>query len=196
MVNEVYNGNEWIDAGEWVRQDIGKVTEQDVKRAQWDSAQAKKAQEEIKKSKATNNNIAKFLSVLLKKIKNEELISAVYNTFFKVIDSKTKAVYLRKSVNDIVIIWFFAPFFTIEMENFGLNIYFQEFITNKSDSNIGEYLEYIKKLSKKYHDNIPINKDNLLNLIALIIWEFGINKDALNEIWREKMKKEIDKRLK
>jgi hypothetical protein len=34
-----------------VRQDIGKVTEQDVKRAQSDSAQAKKAQEEIKKDK-------------------------------------------------------------------------------------------------------------------------------------------------
>ncbi len=97
---------EWIDAGEWVRKDTNKVTEQDVKRAQSDWAKAKKVQAQIKKQKAENSNIANFLSFLLKTIKNEEIISCIYNTFFKVVDSKTDISYLRKSTNNIVIIGF------------------------------------------------------------------------------------------
>jgi len=196
MINEIYSPWEWIDAWESVRQDVSKVSEQDVKRAQWDSAKAKQVQDQIKKSKATNNNIAKFLSFLLKNIKNEELISAVYSTFFKVVDPRTQVVYLRKSVNDIIIIGFFAPFFINEIEKFWLNTYFTEMLNNKSGSNMTEYIEYIKKLSRKYHDNIPINKDVLLNLLALIIWEFWISKEALSESWKEKIKKEIEKKLK
>ena len=196
MVNEIFSPWEWIDAWESVRQDVSKVTEQDIKRAQWDSAKAKQVQDQIKKAKITNNDIAKFLSFLLKNIKNEELVSAIYNTFFKVVDPRTQVVYLRKSVNDIIIVGFFAPFFINEINNFWLSMYFTEILNSKSGSNMTEYIEYIKRLSKKYHDNIPINKDVLLNLIALIMWEFWINKEALSDSWREKIKKEIEKKLK
>jgi len=196
MINEIFSPWEWIDAWESVRQDVSKVTEQDVKRAQWDSAKAKQVQDQIKKAKITNNDIAKFLSFLLKNIKNEELVSAIYNTFFKVVDPRTQVVYLRKSVNDIIIVGFFAPFFINEINNFWLSMYFAEILNSKSGSNMTEYIEYIKRLSKKYHDNIPINKDVLLNLIALIMWEFWINKEALSDSWREKIKKEIEKKLK
>jgi hypothetical protein len=48
-------------------------------------------------------------------------------------------------------------------------MYFTEILNSKSGSNMTEYIEYIKRLSKKYHDNIPINKDVLLNLVALIM---------------------------
>ncbi len=196
MINEIFSPWEWIDTWESVRQDVSKVTEQDVKRAQWDSAKAKQVQDQIKKAKITNNDIAKFLSFLLKNIKNEELVSAIYNTFFKVVDPRTQVVYLRKSVNDIIIVGFFAPFFINEINNFWLSMYFTEILNSKSGSNMTEYIEYIKRLSKKYHDNIPINKDVLLNLIALIMWEFWINKEALSDSWREKIKKEIEKKLK
>ena len=196
MINEIFSPWEWLDAWESVRQDVSKVTEQDVKRAQWDSAKAKQVQDQIKKAKITNNDIAKFLSFLLKNIKNEELVSAIYNTFFKVVDPKTQVVYLRKSVNDIIIVGFFAPFFINEINNFWLSMYFTEILNSKSGSNMTEYIEYIKRLSKKYHDNIPINKDVLLNLIALIMWEFWVNKEALSDSWREKIKKEIEKKLK
>lgn len=196
MVNEIFSPWEWIDAWESVRQDVSKVTEQDVRRVQWDSAKAKQVWDQIKKAKKTNNNIAKFLSFLLKNIKNEELVSAIYNTFFKVVDPRAQVVYLRKSVNDIIVVWFFAPFFINEINNFWLSMYFTEILNSKSGNNMTEYIEYIKRLSKKYHDNIPINKDVLLNLIALIMWEFWINKEALSDSWREKVKKEIEKKLK
>ena len=195
MINEIFSPWEWIDQRIRRRQ-ISKVTEQDIKRVQWDSAKAKQVQDQIKKAKITNNDIAKFLSFLLKNIKNEELVSAIYNTFFKVVDPRTQVVYLRKSVNDIIIVGFFAPFFINEINNFWLSMYFTEILNSKSGSNMTEYIEYIKRLSKKYHDNIPINKDVLLNLIALIMWEFWINKEALSDSWREKIKKEIEKKLK
>jgi hypothetical protein len=135
------------------------------------------------------------LSFLLKNIKNEKLISAIYNTFFKVIDQRTKTTYLRKSVNDIVIIWFFAPFFVKEIEKFWLMVYFQDLLKNQSKNiNFGEYMNYIKLLSQKYHDNIPINKDNLVNLIAILVWEFWIYKEWLSDTWKEKIRKELNKK--
>ena len=197
MPNETSWIIDWVDAGEWVRKDSNKVNEQDVRRAQADWAKAKKVQDQIKKQKSENNNIANFLAFLLKTIKNEQIISSVYSTFFKVTDSKTNISYLRKSMNNIVIIGFFAPFFPKELEKFWLTPYFQDFC--KLDWELlsfGEYIIYIKKLSSKYHDNVPINQWQLLDLLALIIWEFGISKEALTEDWRKKIKNDLMKKLK
>jgi hypothetical protein len=197
MPNEIPWMMNWVDAAEWVRKDSNKVTEQDVKRAQTDWAKAKQVQIQIKAKKAENNNIADFLAFLLKIIKNEKIISSVYNTFFKVTDNKTNTAYLRKSMNNIVIVWFFAPFFPKELEEFNLKWYFQDLC--KLDWNLlnfDEYITYIKKLSSKYHDNIPVSQNHLLELLALIIWEFGISKEALNEDGRKKIKNELMKRLK
>jgi len=197
MPNETSWIIDWVDAGEWVRKDSNKVNEQDVRRAQADWAKSKKVQDQIKKQKSENNNIANFLAFLLKTIKNEQIISSVYSTFFKVTDSKTNISYLRKSMNNIVIIGFFAPFFPKELEKFWLTSYFQDFC--KLDWELlsfGEYIIYIKKLSSKYHDNVPINQWQLLDLLALIIWEFGISKEALTEDWRKKIKNDLMKKLK
>ncbi|MBQ2600631.1 hypothetical protein II582_04740 [bacterium] len=68
---------------------MNQVTEEAVKRVQASSAQAKQIQAQIKQDKAVNNNLAQFLEFLLKTIKSEELMTAVYNTFFKVTDPKT-----------------------------------------------------------------------------------------------------------
>ena len=76
------------------------------------------------------------------------------------------------------------------------NIYFTELLNDKSGNSMVEYIAYIKKLSKKYHDNVPINKDVLLNLLALIMWEFWISKETLSGPWKDKVKKEIEKKLK
>jgi hypothetical protein len=68
---------------------VNQVTEEAVKRVQAGSAQAKQIQAQIKQDKAANNDLAKFLEFLLQNIKTEELITAVYNAFFKVTDQKT-----------------------------------------------------------------------------------------------------------
>lgn len=195
MVNEMSGILGDIDTWEWVRKDTNKVTEQDVKRVQSDSAKAKKVQDEIKKNKWENNNIAQFLSFLLKNIKNDELMNSVYNTFFKVIDTRTKTSYLRKSTNNIMIIWFFAPFYKKELNSYKLWWFFEEITSNLSNKpSLTEYIYYIKQLSKKYHDRIPINQDNLLKFLALLMGEFWIIKDPLNEANIEKIKKELTKK--
>ena len=187
----------WLDTWEWVRKDSNKVTEQDVKRAQSDSSQAKKVQTQIKKQKITNNNIANFLSFLFKTIKNENILSSIYNTFFKVTNKRTNTSYIRKSMNNIVIIWFFVPFFPKEVENFWLKNYFQDICKlNGKQLTLNEYILYIKKLSKKYHDNIPIDQDHLLELLALIVLEFWISNESLNADWIKKIKNDLIKKLK
>jgi hypothetical protein len=113
------------------------------------------------------------------------------------VDPKTKVSYLRKSVNNLVIIWFFVPFFSNELNRFWLNTYFDDlYDLGHRSPNFDEYILYIKKLSNKYHDNIPVCQSNLLELLSLIIWEFGISKEALEENGRKKIKKELEKRLK
>ena len=163
----------WIDDWEQVRQNVNQVTEEAVRRVQAGSAQAKQIQAQIKQDKAINNNLAKFLEFLLKTIKTEDLVTAVYNTFFKVTDTKTGAIYFRKKINNIVIIWFFAPFFKDKIHEYGLDGYYADILPQWNIS-LNVYMWYIKKLSKKHHDNIPIDKEDLLTLLYYITVEFWL----------------------
>ena len=182
----------WIDDWEQVRQDVNKVTEEAVRRVQASTAQAKQIQAQIKQDKAINNNLAKFLEFLLKTIKTEELISAIYNTFFKVTDTKTWATYFRRTINNIVVVWFFAPFYKDKINEYNLSTYYMDILPQW---NVGmwNYMLYIKNLSKKHHDNIPINRDSLLNLLYYIMVEFGLL-DSLPEK-KQQMTDEIKRAL-
>ena len=55
----------WIDDFGPVREDSNKVTEEDVQRVQAQSKQAKQVAQQIKKDKAINNQLAKFLWILI-----------------------------------------------------------------------------------------------------------------------------------
>ena len=169
-----------IEDGEQVRQDVNKVTEEAVKRVQSGAAQAKQIQAQIKKDKAINNNIAGFLQVLLKQIKNEDLLTCLYKTFFIVTNPKTWAKYYKKQVNNVVIVWFFAPFFWDKIEQYKLQSYFED-IKPTWNITLASYIDYIKQLSQKHHDNIPVDKDSLLNLLCLIIMEFGLSNRGITD---------------
>ncbi len=162
-----------IDDWEQVRQDVNQVTEEAVKRVQAGSAQAKQIQAQIKQDKAANNDLAKFLEFLLQNIKTEELITAVYNAFFKVTDQKTWATYFRKKINNVVIVGFFAPFFKDKINEYNLDKYYSDILPQWNIS-LDTYVWYIKNLSKKHHDNIPIDKESLLSLLYYIMVEFGL----------------------
>ena len=183
----------WIDDWEQVRQDVNQVTEEAVRRVQAGSAQAKQIQAQIKQDKAINNNLAKFLEFLLKTITSEDLITSVYNTFFKVTDTRTWTTYFRKTINNIVVIWFFAPFYKDKINEYGLDNYYADILPQWNIS-VNNYMWYIKNLSKKHHDNIPINKENLLTLIYYIMVEFGLMSPLPDK--RQQMTDEIKKALK
>ena len=163
----------WIDDWEQVRQDVNKVNEEAVKRVQSDAKQARQVHAQIKQSKTENNNIAKFLQFLLSNIKNDDLISAIYNTFFVTVDAKTNTTYYRKKINNIVIVWFFVPFFLDKAHELWLWQYFDD-ILPKNPYLLDDYILYVRKLSKKHHDNIPIKKEELLNFLSLILFEFDV----------------------
>lgn len=166
-----------IDDGEQVRQDVNKVTEEAVKRVQAGSAKAAKIQWEIKKDKAINNKFAKFLEYILKTIKSDEMISAVYNTFFMITNPKTWVKYTKKKINDVVVVWFFAPFFWDKIVEYKLDQYYAD-ICPSWELNLNTYMKYIRDLSKKHHDNIPIDKSSLLNLLYNIIKEFKLSNSS------------------
>jgi hypothetical protein len=120
------------------------------------------------------------LQFLLKEIKNEDLISYMYKTFFIVTNPKTWARYYKKQVNNIVIVWFFAPFFWDKIVEYKLQNYYED-IKIQWNITLASYIDYIKQLSKKHHDNIPVDKDSLLNLLCLIIMEFGLSNNSITD---------------
>ncbi len=174
MVNEIGGIGEWIDTSQ-AREDVNKISEQARKQAQDDAKQAKQVQQQIQKSKQENNKIAAFLGFLLRDLKNDELLATLYNTFFKVYHEKKEVTYLRKSINSVVVVGFFAPFYWDKIQEYQLTPYFEKIFDPKTPINVHNYLDYIKKLSHTHHDNIPVRIESLIELLVEIIQEYDLN---------------------
>lgn len=171
MPNDMWwMGAEWLDVAK-IRDQQNQVTEEDVQRAEQQAKQAKQAQQDIKKDKKKNEHFAVFLTFLMKNIKNEKIISYLYNTFFKTRHPKNNILYLRKNINIIVMVGMFVPFFMQEAEKQHITTLFKDFLPSKPIT-IDKYIVYLKKLAEKFHDNIPLDKENLLNLLIEITITF------------------------
>ena len=158
----------WIDDFGPVREDSNKVTEEDVQRVQAQSKQAKQVAQQIKKDKAINNQLAKFLWILMQKIENEELIKAIVSTFFKTTDQRNQITYLRKDINTYVVVGFFVPFFLKEAEHLKIMPFYDKLGVKTAWASLEKYIVYLWKVSEVYHDNIPIDQWPLITLIILI----------------------------
>lgn len=158
----------WVEDYGPVREDNNKVTEEAVQRVQAQSKQAKQIAQQIKKDKAINNQLAKFLTMLMQKIDNEELIKAIVSTFFKTTDQRNQITYLRKDINIYVVVWFFVPFFLKEAEELKIMSFYENLWVKTAWSNLENYILYLWKVSEIYHDNIPIDQWPLITLIILI----------------------------
>ena len=165
---DINNVSGWIDDFGPVREDNNKVTEEAVQRVQAQSKQAKQIAQQIKKDKAINNQLARFLTMLMQKIENEELIKAIVSTFFKTTDQRNQITYLRKDINIYVVVWFFVPFFQKEAEELKIMWFYENLGVKTAWSNLEKYIVYLWKVSEVYHDNIPIDQWPLITLIILI----------------------------
>ncbi len=155
--------------GWWeVRENINKVTEEAVRKVQDNQKKAQQIGQDIKKDKATNNKFAKFLEFLLREIKNDQLVKQIYHTFFKTRNKETDLMYLRKNANTIVIVGIFVPFYQAEIKELELDSIYQEIWKFDGDVYLTEYINYIKQLLPKYHDNISIEKEEFTKLLMLI----------------------------
>ena len=165
---DINNVSGWIDDFGPVREDNNKVTEEAVQRVQAQSKQAKQIAQQIKKDKAINNQLARFLTMLMQKIENEELIKAIVSTFFKTTDQRNQITYLRKDINIYVVVWFFVPFFQKEAEELKIMWFYENLGVKTAWSGLEKYIVYLWKVSEVYHDNIPIDQWPLITLIILI----------------------------
>jgi len=147
---------------------MNKVTEEAVRRVQDDQKKAQQVGQDIKKDKATNGKFAKFLTFLLKDIKSDTLIKQIYQTFFKTRHEETDLVHLRKSANTIVVVGMFVPFYQPEIKELELESTYHDIRRFDGDVHLTRYIEYIKKLLPKHHDNINIDKQDFTKLLAYI----------------------------
>ena len=104
----------------------------------------------------------------------------IYHTFFKTQNPEDNQVYLRKTANSLVLIWFFAPFYQDKIKESDLEQYFEK-LWIQENIDFGGYLEYLTSLSEKYHDNVPIIQDALVDLIYQIVSYYKITKPWLKE---------------
>lgn len=194
MANEMAGMWDWLDVGWQVRSGVNKVTEEAVRRVQDNQKKAQQIAKQIKDEKDINNNLAKFLSFILKEVKNDDIIKSVYNVFFKIKNPKTDTTYLRKSINTFVIVWLFVPFYTKQMEEMNIIWFYQDILDSKEDISLTKYINYLKKLSKKYHDNIPLDKNEFIILLTNVLQYFKLV-NPLDTNQKEELKLNLSKEL-
>ena len=158
------------------------VTEEDVQRIQENTRQMKKIAQQLKQDKKQNNQLANFLSFLLNEITNEKIIKWLYDTFFITIDPKTNIPYFRKSMNNVIVIWLFYPFFLDKAKEVWISHYY-EWLNWAWKKDINNYIIYLQDLSDHYHDNIPINQTSFIDLLIEIFKEFLPSNLGLDTIW-------------
>ena len=182
-------------SGWWeVREDVNKVTEEAVKRVQDDQKKAQQIGQDIKKDKATNDRFAKFLTFLLKDIKSDILMKQIYQTFFKTRNEETDLVHLRKSMNTIVVVGMFVPFYQPEIKELWLESVYQDIWNFDGDVNLTEYINYIKQLLPQHHDNITIDKEEFIKLLTHISEYYQLTEKLSSEKaieFENTLKKEI-----
>lgn len=186
MANEFWNLWEGLDIWWAPREDINKVTEEAVRRIQEESKQAKQVHQQIQQDKQANSKLANFLTFLINNIKDEKLITLLYELFFKTKHPNTGTTYLRKKINTLVVVWFFFPFYMKESKEIWISSIFEDLLT-KEPMNLTWYINYIKKLSIKYHDNIPLDTALLMNFLIAVINHYKLyDIPSLDDEQREK----------
>jgi len=164
VVSVIESWESWWSLQEW-------VTESDVQRVQEDARQAKKVAQQLQQDKKQNNQLAVFLTFLLNEISNEKIIKWLYDTFFITIDPKSNIPYFRKSMNDIVVVWIFYPFYSDKAKEIWVSSHYEN-LASASEHSISWYIQYLQELSDHYHDNIPINQASFIQLLVEIIKEY------------------------
>lgn len=165
----------WWSLKEW-------VTEADVQRVQENSRQAKKIAQQLQQDKKQNNQLANFLTFLLGEISNDKIIKWLYDTFFITIDPKTNIPYFRKSMNDIVVVWLFYPFYTEKANELWVSHYYEN-LNWAWKRNINDYIAFLQDLSDHYHDNIPIDQNSFVNLLVEMLKEFLPSNMDMDAVW-------------
>ena len=156
------------------RENMNKVTEEAVRRVQDDQQKAQQVWQQIQADHTTNVQLAKFLSFLIQNIKEDKVIKWLYNSFFKIKHPDTGITYIRKNVNTLVIVGMFVPFFAHEAKKEKIDHFFHDMHDVHNALSLSNYVSYLKKLSSKYHDNVPLDKPVFIKFLVDVVSHFGL----------------------
>jgi len=185
-----------IDVWWWVSESGNQVTEQDIQRVQTQSGQAQQVAQQIQKDRIHRGKMADFLTFLVQDLSNEKIVHWIYEVFFKVKNHTDNTVFIRKSINTIVVVWIFAPFYHEAIQKYWLRADFEKIQHFDTKLSLSSYVHYLKDLSVKYHDNIAIEKHTFLHFIEEVVLEFNlVDKDKLTKEKYPQFQKTLEKEI-
>lgn len=185
-----------IDHGRVASEDTNTIDEAEIRRIREDSQKAQQIAQQGQQQRKKDLKFAEFLTFLLKDIHDENLIASIYHVFFKTKNPQNQTTYLRKIGNSIVICGLFAPFYHPQIQQYWLEEFYSKIYNFQNSLSIQKYIHYIKLLSQSYHDNVPIDKGELLNFLINIILYYKLDNLALhNAEERTKIRGLLEKEL-
>jgi hypothetical protein len=84
-------------------------------------------------------------------------------------------------MNTIVVVGMFIPFYQDEIKELELENIYQDIFSFGEDINLTRYINYIKKLLPKHHDNINIDKQEFTKLLTQITEYYQLTEKLSNE---------------
>lgn len=170
-------------------------SEAEISRVEAQAQKAKQMAGISAQNKQQNAMIAKFLTILMQSIKDDNLLTQFHRTFFRLTD-KNGQTRIRKSTNNTVMIGVFVPFFQNEIDQCGLTNIFSPFYEYGTNPTLESYISYLKKVFFHHLEKIPVDKEQLMILIMAIISYFKLNTpEAIREQWQENFKNSLNQKL-
>lgn len=78
-------------------------------------------------------------------------------------------------------VWIFVPFYQDEIKRLELVSIYQDIFVFDGDSYLTKYIEYIKQLLSKHHDNNIIDKQEFIKLLSVIAENYHLIEKLSNE---------------
>ncbi len=172
--SEHYNNQEIGESKEAIQAAIAHIEKE--------SKKASETRWHIQQQKKQNTHIAGFLIFLLQQLTNK-LLHWLHIVFFS-----SDTGWSQKNINHKVIVWLFAPFYKKEIDQHNLWSLYNDLQKEQEKLSVVEYIHYLKQVSYRFHDNIALNQQNLLQLIIDIMKHYKIiNTTEFEQIEKEKL---------
>jgi len=77
-------------------------------------------------------------------------------------------------VNTLVIVGIFVPFYAQEAKKEKIDVFFHDLQDAHAPLSLSSYVNYLKKLSARYHDNVPLDKAVFLRFLGDVVAHYGL----------------------
>lgn len=174
--NEQYNLQEIGESKEAIQAAIARIEK--------DNQKASETRGQIQQQKKQNKDIADFLTFLLQQLTNT-LLRDLHLVFFS-----SDTGWPQKNINHKVIVWLFAPFYKEQITQYHLWSLYNDLLAEQDNLSLTQYIHYLKQVSYRFHDNIALNQQRLLQLVIDIMKQYTIIDNSYNT-WEQEEKNKL-----